>query len=122
MFRYNRDFQSSIQKILFLILCVFVASSALTACRTESASTGDGHDTPQPAKTEAPSRSITNRVESEYALTLLKEIRLAQNAYFAQFPGEYGTFRQLVEHKYLGPEYAAEKPVIKGYVYTMKVA
>jgi prepilin-type N-terminal cleavage/methylation domain-containing protein len=55
------------------------------------------------------------------AIAHLDTIRKGQTQYALSHKGEYGTFDQLIKAGYLDKEFAGETPIVKGYVFTMKI-
>ncbi len=61
------------------------------------------------------------RADEIGAITTLRSISMAQQAYSVTHGGAFGTFPQLVEGGYLEKRFNSDAPKIKGYVLTMTV-
>jgi hypothetical protein len=63
---------------------------------------------------------VSSKPNSENVVAALKTIRNAQNLYYAQKGGRYGTFEQLARNRFLSSSFASEKPTVQGYILTLK--
>ncbi|MBC7911295.1 MAG: hypothetical protein H7Y30_12385 [Pyrinomonadaceae bacterium] len=84
---------------------IIFAIMLATACQTYT-------DTLTGGKTAADETKIT---------TALRAIASAQAMYAVAHEGNYGTFEQLVSNNNLDTRFSGERPVIGGYVLTMKI-
>jgi prepilin-type N-terminal cleavage/methylation domain-containing protein len=66
-------------------------------------------------------RIIIRRGNETSAIQTLETIRKIQADYMMGHRGEYGSFEQLMKDGSLDDRFAGEKPVINGYVFTIKV-
>ncbi len=66
-------------------------------------------------------RAVVRRGNETAAIKTLQTIRDAQADYSLGHRGEYATFDQLIHEGSLDDRFAGEKPVVNGYVFTMKV-
>jgi prepilin-type N-terminal cleavage/methylation domain-containing protein len=66
-------------------------------------------------------RIIIRRGNETSAIQVLESIRKSQADYSLGHRGEYGTFDQLIKDGNLDERFAGEKPVVNGYVFTIKV-
>ncbi len=66
-------------------------------------------------------RIIIRRGNETSAIQTLETIRKVQADYMMGKRGEYGTFEQLIKEGNLDERFAGEKPVVNGYVFTIKV-
>ncbi len=64
---------------------------------------------------------IIRRGNETSAIQVLESIRKSQADYSLGHRGEYGTFDQLIKDGNLDERFAGEKPVVNGYVFTIKV-
>ena len=62
------------------------------------------------------------RADETAATAALHAIATAQRTYSVSNGGDFGTFQQLCEGRYLDSRFNADKPAIKDYVLTMTVA
>jgi hypothetical protein len=94
--------KSSCSRALWVV--IFAAMLA-SACQTYT-------DTLPRGKTAADETKI---------ITALRSIASAQTMYAVEHQGNYGTFEQLVSNNNLDSRFSGERPVIGGYVLTMKI-
>ncbi|MBC7909015.1 MAG: prepilin-type N-terminal cleavage/methylation domain-containing protein [Pyrinomonadaceae bacterium] len=66
-------------------------------------------------------RIIIRRGNETSAIQVLESIRKSQADYSLGHRGEFGTFDQLIKEGNLDERFAGEKPVVNGYVFTIKV-
>jgi prepilin-type N-terminal cleavage/methylation domain len=66
-------------------------------------------------------RIIIRRGNETSAIQTLETIRKIQADYMMGHRGEYGTFEQLMKDGSLDDRFTGEKPLINGYVFTIKV-
>ncbi len=66
-------------------------------------------------------RIIIRRGNETSAIQTLETIRKIQADFMMGHRGEYGTFEQLIKDGSLDERFAGEKPVVNGYVFTIKV-
>jgi prepilin-type N-terminal cleavage/methylation domain-containing protein len=66
-------------------------------------------------------KTVVRRGNETAAIKTLQTIRDAQADYSLGHRGEYGSFDQLIKEGSLDDRFAGEKPVMNGYVFTMKV-
>ncbi|MBD0373895.1 MAG: prepilin-type N-terminal cleavage/methylation domain-containing protein [Pyrinomonadaceae bacterium] len=66
-------------------------------------------------------RAVVRRGNETAAIKTLQTIRDAQADYSLGHRGEYANFDQLIKEGTLDDRFAGEKPVVNGYVFTMKV-
>ena len=64
---------------------------------------------------------IIRRGNETSAIQTLETIRKIQADYMMGHRGEYGTFESLIKDGSLDERFAGEKPVVNGYVFTIKV-
>lgn len=64
---------------------------------------------------------IIRRGNETSAIQTLETIRKVQADYSMGHRGEYGTFEQLIKEGSLDDRFTGEKPVVNGYVFTIKV-
>ncbi|MFN2455563.1 MAG: type IV pilin protein [Pyrinomonadaceae bacterium] len=55
------------------------------------------------------------------AIGALRTIQSEQAKFAMDKKGSYGTFEELIKAGYLDPSYAGEEPVVRGYIFKMKV-
>ena len=114
MTRNNCDTTSRSYRIACGLFLVLIAGSALTGCRVDDA----GGQPLQPKKEASVS---INNPDTQSAVDSLKRIRMAESSFSVETSGDYGKFYELVAHKYLSNQFSGEKPIVKGYVFTIKV-
>lgn len=66
-------------------------------------------------------RSAIRNANETSAITLLNNLSKYQADYALSHRGNYGTFDDLIRDSGLDKSYAGERPVVNGYVFTMKV-
>jgi hypothetical protein len=88
------------------MLLVLTAMLAWTACQSHTEKITGG-------------KSAANETA---AIGALRAIASAQTVYATTHEGNYGTFAELVQAGNLDVRFSGERPVIGGYVLTMKVA
>jgi type IV pilus assembly protein PilE len=66
-------------------------------------------------------RIIIRRGNETSAIQVLETIRKEQANYALGHRGEYGTFEQLIKDGSLDERFAGDKPVINGYIFSVKV-
>jgi prepilin-type N-terminal cleavage/methylation domain-containing protein len=66
-------------------------------------------------------RIIIRRGNETSAIQTLETLRKVEADYMMGHRGEYGTFEQLIKDGSLDERFTGEKPVVNGYVFTMKV-
>jgi len=64
--------------------------------------------------------NVVNKQESDNVVASLKTIRNAQTSSYAHTGGRYGSFDQLVRNQYLPRSFAGERPIVLGYIFTLK--
>lgn len=64
---------------------------------------------------------IIRRGNETSAIQTLETLRKVQADYSMGHRGEYGTFEQLIKEDLLDDRFAGDKPVVNGYLFTMKV-
>ncbi len=64
---------------------------------------------------------IIRRGNETSAIQVLETLRKVQADYSMGHRGEYGTFEQLIKDGSLDERFTGEKPVVNGYVFTIKV-
>ena len=101
------------------ILCVLLVWGAMTGCSSNGAES-KATSTASSSTNRTEVLAVISKQESENAVVSLKSIRNAQNSFFGETSGIYATFDQLVKKQYLPVRFKGEKPVIMGYVFTIK--
>lgn len=66
-------------------------------------------------------RIIIRRGNETSAIQVLETIRKEEANYSLGHRGEYGTFEQLIKDGSLDERYTGDKPVVNGYVFTIKL-
>lgn len=66
-------------------------------------------------------RIIIRRGNETSAIQTLETLRKVEADYMMGHRGEYGTFEQLIKDGSLDERFTGEKPVVNGYVFTIKV-
>jgi hypothetical protein len=64
--------------------------------------------------------NVVNKQESDNVVASLKTIRNAQTSCYAHTSGRYGSFDQLVRNQSLPRSFAGERPIVLGYIFTLK--
>jgi prepilin-type N-terminal cleavage/methylation domain-containing protein len=66
-------------------------------------------------------RIIIRRGNETSAIQTLETLRKVEADYMMGHRGEYGTFEQLIKDGSLDERFTGEKPVVNGYIFTIKV-
>lgn len=66
-------------------------------------------------------RAVVRRGNETAAIKTLQTIRDAEADFSLGHRGEYGTFDQMIKEGSLDDRFGGEKPVINGYVFTLKI-
>src|SRR5919197_1069495 len=66
-------------------------------------------------------RSAIKKANETSAITTLNNIIKYENSYALSHKGNYGTFDDLIRDEGMDKAFAGDKPVINGYIFTIKV-
>jgi hypothetical protein len=97
------------------VCCVIVVLVLATACQTQVSDSA-------PANDASGLVSANNTLNEAPVLSTLQLITRSQVAYSASSGGPFGSFEQLANGGLLDSRFAAEKPQLHGYVFTMNIS